>query len=79
MVEKGCIIFLKVTHKVSTEYLEMIWKHNFLSNCVKTNSAGVIILYKKQYDLVQKITDGEGRQIIAAVQNKENKFILTNV
>ena len=78
MVEKNCIIFLQETHIVNTEYLEMIWKHNFLSNCVKTNSAGVIILYNKQYELVHKFADCEGRQLIAAIQNDETKFILAN-
>ncbi len=79
MVEKNCIVYLQETHVVNTEYLEMIWKHNFLSNCVKTNSAGVIILYNKEYNLVHKFADEEGRQLIAAVQNEENKFILANV
>jgi exonuclease III len=49
----------------------MIWKHSFLSNCVKTNSAGVIILYNKQYDLVHKYADHEGRQLIAVLGNDE--------
>ena len=47
LVNKGCIVFLQETHIVDTKYLEMIWKHSFLSNCIKTNSAGVIILYNK--------------------------------
>ena len=56
----------------------MIWKHGFLSNCVKTNSAGVIILYNKQYDLVHKYADHEGRQLIAVLGNDERKFIVVN-
>jgi hypothetical protein len=35
LVNKGCIVFLQETHIVDTKYLEMIWKHSFLSNCVK--------------------------------------------
>jgi hypothetical protein len=35
--------FLFKIHIVNTKYLEMIWKHNFLSNCVKTNSVGVTV------------------------------------
>jgi hypothetical protein len=58
LVNKGCIVFLQETHIVDTKYLEMIWKHSFLSNCIKTNSAGVIILYNKQYDLVHEYSDG---------------------
>jgi hypothetical protein len=43
----------------------------FLSNCVKTNSAGVIILYNKYADF-------EGRQLIAVIGNDERKFIVVN-
>jgi 16S rRNA U516 pseudouridylate synthase RsuA-like enzyme len=56
----------------------MIWKHSFLSNCVKTNSAGVIILYNKQYDLVHKYADHEGKQLIAVLGNDKRKFIVVN-
>jgi exonuclease III len=78
LVNKCCIVFLQETHIVDTKYLEMIWKHSFLSNCVKTNSAGVIILYNKQYDLVQKYADHEERQLIAVLGNVERKFIVVN-
>jgi exonuclease III len=78
LVNKGCIVFLQETHIVDTKYLEMIWKHSFLSNCVKTNSAGVIILHNKQYDLVHKYADREGRQLIAVIGNDERKFIVVN-
>jgi hypothetical protein len=63
MVNKLCIVFLQETHVVSTKYLEMIWKQKFMSYCVKTNLAGVIILFNKKYDLVYKYADGEGRQL----------------
>jgi exonuclease III len=56
----------------------MIWKHNVLSNCVRTNSAGVIIPYNKQFDLVYKYADGEERQLVAVIQNDETKFIIAN-
>ena len=65
-------------HVVNTDYLELVWKHKFLSNCVKSNSAGVIILYNKQYNLAYKFNNGDGRQMIAAVRNEENKLILVN-
>jgi exonuclease III len=78
LVNKGCIVFLQETHIVDTKYLEMIWKHGFLSNCVKTNSAGVIILYNKQYDLVHNYADHEGRQLIAVLGNDERKLIVVN-
>ncbi len=64
---------------MNTKYLEMIWKQNFLSNCVRTNLAGVIILFNKKYDLVYKYADGEVRQLVAVIQNDETKFIVANV
>jgi exonuclease III len=78
LVNKGAIVFLQETHIVDTKYFEMIWKHSFLSNCSKTNQAGVIILYNKQYDLVQKYNDCEGKQIIGVIGNDDRKFIVVN-
>jgi exonuclease III len=78
LVNKGCIVFLQETHIVDTKYLEMIWRHSFWSNCVKTNSAGVIILYNQQYDLVHKYADSEGRQLIAVIGHDQKKFIVVN-
>jgi len=78
MVNKGSIIFLQETHIVDTGYLETIWKHKFVSNCIATNSAGVIILFNKQYDQVYKHTDMEGRQLLVVIHSEEKKFILAN-
>ena len=78
LVKKSCIIFLQEMHIVDTKSPEMIWKYGFLSNCVKTNSARVIILYNKQCDLVHKYADFEGRQLIAVIGNDERKFIVVN-
>jgi hypothetical protein len=44
LVDKGCIVFLQEMHIDDTTYLEMIWKHSFLFNCVNSNLARVIIL-----------------------------------
>jgi hypothetical protein len=78
MVNKGCIIFLQETHIVSNKYLEMIWNHTFMSNCLKINSARVIIIYNKKYDLVPKHSDGESRNLITVIGNEERKFIVVN-
>jgi exonuclease III len=77
-VERGAIVFLQETHIVDNKQLELIWKHNILSNCIRTNSAGVIILYNKKYDLVHKYFDDEGRQIVAVIQDEERKIIVSN-
>jgi hypothetical protein len=42
------------------------------------NSAGVIILFNKQYNLVYKYADSKGRQRVAVIQNDETKIIVAN-
>ena len=78
MVSGGAVVFLQETHIVDIKQLELIWKHNILSNCKKTNSAGVIILYNKKYDLLHKSYDNDGRQIVAVIQDEERKLIVSN-
>jgi len=78
IVEGGGIILLQETHLVNTSYLEMFWKQEFLSNCVRTNSAGVAILYNKKYNLISKWADNEGRQLIGVLEDDERKIIVAN-
>jgi hypothetical protein len=47
-VQEGAIIFLQETHIVNTEYLKRSWKNKLISNCISTNSAGVIILFNNK-------------------------------
>jgi exonuclease III len=78
IVEEGGIILLQETHLMDTSYLSSIWKHNFVSNCIKTNSAGVIILYNKEYETLDKYSDEKGRNIIVSIENGDIKFIISN-
>jgi len=82
LVEMNAIIFLQETHIVNTETFEMSWKHNLISNCVKTNSAGTMILYNKKFKLLEKVFDKEGRRITAVLQDGDEEndgLILSNV
>jgi exonuclease III len=63
-VEKDFIVCLQETHIVDTKALSMRWKYKFESNGYKTNSAGVIILYKNNLDLVEAHKDKEGRGVL---------------
>ena len=78
LVNKGGIILLQETHLKDTSYLSSIWKHNFASNCSKTNSAGVIILYNKEYETLEKFSDEKGRNLIVAIEKEDLKFIISN-
>jgi hypothetical protein len=79
LVEKGSIIFLQETHIVNTEYLKSIWKNGFQSNCVSTNSAGVIILFNSKFKVTFEYNDHQGRQLVIAIEDEETKFLLVNV
>jgi exonuclease III len=77
-VEKGAIVLLQETHLKDTKYFEMLWKHNFESNCISTNSAGVIILYSKEYEITESFHDKQGRNIIIAIEKGDTKLIISN-
>ncbi len=78
MIEKGAIVFLQETHIVNTEYLSLIYRHKFVSNFKKTNSAGVITLFNKDYEIQQKNEECEGRNAIVIIRNDTSKLILMN-
>jgi exonuclease III len=77
-VEKGAIVLLQETHLKDTKYFEMLWKHNFESNCISTNSAGVIILYSKEYKITESFHDKQGRNIIIAIEKGDTMLIISN-
>jgi hypothetical protein len=78
LVNKNGIIFLQETHIVDTTYLKLIWKNNFISNCIKTNSAGVIILFSNEMKIIEKMEDEEGRLIVAVLESEESRIIASN-
>ncbi len=77
-VKNGGIVLLQETHITDTKYLSMIWKEKFESNCVKTNSAGVITLFKQDYEVLENVKDLEGRSLIIVVKNNDSKLIISN-
>jgi exonuclease III len=82
LVDKGAIIFLQETHIVDTSFVKLIWKQGCVSNCVRTNASGTMILYNNKFKMVSKIIDEEGRRITIALQEEnddEAGIILSNV
>jgi len=77
-VNNNGIVFLQETHIVNSNYVKLVWKNSFISNCVKTNSAGVIILFNNQMKIIEKSEDEEGRLIVAVIENEERKLIVVN-
>ena len=77
-VNNNGIVFLQETHIVNSNYVKLIWKNSFILNCVKTNSAGVIILFNNEMKIIEKSEDEEGRLIVAVIENEERKLIVVN-
>jgi exonuclease III len=78
IVEKGGVILIQETHLNDTSYLKTVWKYNFVSNCIRSNSAGVIILYNNEYKTLDTFSDEKGRNIIVAIENDDVKLIISN-
>ena len=77
-VKNGAIVFLQETHIVKTAYLDSIWKNKYLSNGVRTNSAGVIILFNEKYEVKYEFNDNNGRQITAVLSYDGKNIIVSN-
>jgi hypothetical protein len=78
IVRNGGVILLQETHLKNTSYLKLICKHNFVSNCIETNSAGVILLFSKDYDIVDMYSDNKGRKLIVFLLNGDTKLFISN-
>jgi len=78
IIDKGGVILLQETHLTDTNYLKSIFKHKFESNCLKTNSSGVITLYNNNYELVETNKDLEGRLLSIVIKDNVNNFIVSN-
>jgi exonuclease III len=72
------IVFLQETHIVNTDLLKNTWKNNFLSNCKKTNAAGVMILFNNELKIIENSEDEDGRLLIAVLQGEGSSWIVAN-
>ena len=77
-VNRGAIILLQETHIVNTSNLSSMWKHKYLSNCKRTNAAGVMILFSGKYEVRQELYDNDGRHILAVLSYEEKNIIISN-
>jgi exonuclease III len=78
IIKKGGIVLLQETHLPDTNYLKNIWKEKFESNCIKSNSAGVLTFFNNEYETVEVEKDSEGRFLILVLKNQDKKFIVAN-
>jgi hypothetical protein len=78
IIKKGGIVLLQETHLPDTNYLKTIWKEKFESNCVKSNSAGVLTFFNNEYETVEVEKDSKGRFLILVLKNQDKKLIVAN-
>ena len=56
-VRKGGILLLQETHVKDENIIKMYWNMNYVSSCVSTQRAGVIILYDNSYECIETYPD----------------------
>jgi exonuclease III len=77
-VNNGGIVLLQETHLTDTNYLKSIWKEKFESNCIRSNSAGVLTLFKSDFEVVKTEKDEDGRLLIVVLKNQDTQMIISN-
>ena len=78
-VGHGGVVLLQETHIKDENVIKSYWRGGYLSSCISTNSAGVMILYGNTYECVEESKDDAGRFAIAVLENDIVKLIVANV
>ena len=75
----GGIVLLQETHIKNEKIIDTYWKGGYVSSCISTNSAGVMILFGGGYECIEKSTDAGGRFAVAVLESDIIKVIVANV
>ena len=67
-MNKGGIILLQETHIKDEALIQMYWNMNYVTNCVSTQSAGVLILFDNLFVCLESHIDNNGRMAIAVLE-----------
>jgi exonuclease III len=78
-VKKGGVVLLQETHIKDENLIKTYWKMIYVTSCVSTQSAGVIILFDNSYECLESCKDESGRMVLAVIENDIEKFIVVNV
>ena len=78
-VSKGGIVLLQETHVEDETLIGIQWNLGYVTSCVSTQSAGVIILFDNSYECHETYKDHEGRIAIAVIENNIEKLIVVNI
>ena len=58
---------LQETHIKDENLIKLYWKHDFVSSCVSTQSAGVIILFDNSFACIDTFKDSAGGLAMAVI------------
>ena len=78
-VKKGGFVLLQETHIKDENIIKLYWNMNYVSSCISTQSAGVMILFDETYECLETFRDAGGRMAIAVVKNNLEKLIIVNI
>ena len=79
IVRGGGIVMLQETHLTKIEQITSSYKENFELSNYKSNSAGVITLFSKDFEVLYNTRDEVGRKLFTVVQNRNEKYLLINI
>ena len=63
-------MLLQETHIKDEEIIKLYWRGGYVSSCISTNIAGVIILFKNGYECIKKSIDAGGRFASVVLESK---------
>ncbi len=79
IADRGGIVMLQETHLMKAEQISFMTKNNFQFSHFRSNSAGVLTLYGKEYQTIYTKKDNEGRQLYTVIQEGEIKLLIVNI
>ena len=78
-VDHGGVVLLQETHIKDENIIKSYWRGGYVSSCISTNSAGVMILYGNTYECIEESKDDAGRFAIAVLESDIVKLVVANV
>ena len=70
---------LQETHIKNETINKTYWKGGYVSSCISTNSAGVMILYGNSYECIENSIDAGGRFAVTVLESNIVKVIVASV
>jgi exonuclease III len=79
LTSQNGIIMLQETHLASDEPIKLHWKSNYAGTFYRSNSAGVLRLYNREYETLHQEHDNFGRKSFIVIKNNLVKLLVANI